>query len=81
MGQRFRRGFTAAEKAEFVGSLAAGEKRLGERLASRHRPFIGKWHRTVGFVLRHGVARDWHWRSRNARRYPGGLRRCRVVGK
>jgi hypothetical protein len=24
MGQRFRRGFTAAEKAEFVGSLAAG---------------------------------------------------------
>jgi transposase, IS30 family len=24
MGQRFRRGLTAAEKAEFVGSLAAG---------------------------------------------------------
>jgi hypothetical protein len=59
MGQGFRRGFTAAEKAESVGSLAAGgrRKRLGERLASRHRPFITKWHRMVGLVLRHGVAR------------------------
>lgn len=24
------------------------------------RPSISKWHRTVGFVLRHGVTRGWH---------------------
>ncbi|MGA7329598.1 MAG: hypothetical protein WBX25_35240 [Rhodomicrobium sp.] len=34
---------------------------LGEDwLESHHRPFISKWHRTVGFVLRHGVVRGWH---------------------
>jgi hypothetical protein len=44
-----------------VGSLAAGGiAQLGERLVSRHRPFITRWPRTVGFVLHHGVARGWH---------------------
>src|SRR5664280_47452 len=43
-----------------AGSGGSRSKRLGGRLASRHRLFIARWHRTGGFVLRHGVARDWH---------------------
>jgi len=31
---------------------------LDERLASRRRLYISSWHRTGGFVLRHGAARD-----------------------
>src|SRR5664280_3855804 len=43
-----------------AGSGGSRSKRLGGRLASRHLPFIAKSHRTGGFVLRPGVARDWH---------------------
>src|SRR5450759_1945461 len=43
-----------------AGSGGSRSKRLGERLASRHLPFIAKSHRTGGFVLHHGVARGWH---------------------
>jgi hypothetical protein len=62
MSQGYRRGFTAAEKAELWDRWQRGEslKRLGERLVSRHRLFISSWHHTAGFVLRHGAARGWH---------------------
>src|ERR1017187_5081143 len=48
MDQRFRRGFTAAEKTELWDRWQRGSrsKRLGGRLASRHLPFIAKSHRT-----------------------------------
>ena len=61
ISQGFHRGFTAAEKTELWDRWQREEllKRWGERLVSRHHLFISSF-RTVGFVLRHGVARDWH---------------------
>jgi hypothetical protein len=62
MDQRFRRGFTAAEKTELWDCWQGvnRSKRLDERLVSRHHLFITRWPRTAGFGLRHGVARGWH---------------------
>ena len=62
MDQRFRRGFTAAEKTELWERWQRGSrsKRLGERLVSRHHLFITRWPRTGGFVPHLGVARGWH---------------------
>jgi len=54
-----------------AGSTGSRSKRSDGRLVSRHRRFIAKYHHTVEFARLPGVARDWRWRSRNARRYPG----------
>src|SRR5664280_2735230 len=62
MDQRFRRGFTAAEKTELWDCWQRGEslKAIGRAFGSRHHLFITRWPRTAGFGLRHGVARGWH---------------------
>ena len=59
MDQRFRRGFTAAEKTELwdrwqCGGVAQGDR---VRLVSRGRRFISRCHPTVEFVQLLGVAR------------------------
>jgi len=41
-----------------AGSAGSRSRRSGERLVSRHRPFIFRWHRTGVSVLRRGAARD-----------------------
>ena len=52
MDQRFRRGFTAAEKTELWDRWQRGSRsmRLGGLLVSRHRLFIISWRRTAEFV-------------------------------
>src|SRR5262249_28268036 len=42
-----------------AGSAASRSRRLGERLASRHRRFTFRWRRMAAFVLRGGGVRDW----------------------
>ncbi len=71
MDQGFRRGFTAAEKAELwdrwqrgeshgiAGSAGSRSKRSDGRLVNLHRPFISRCRHTVEFVQLLGVDRDW----------------------
>ena len=64
MERRFHRGFTAAEKTELWDRWKRGEslKAIGRAFGGKgHRRFIFWWLRTVGFVLRSGVAPGWHW--------------------
>ena len=65
MGDRFHRGFTAAEKTELWDRWKRGEFRCKLRLDE----LFGKpsssiyffwWLRMVEFVLRSGVAPNWH---------------------
>ena len=60
MDQGFRRGFTTAEKTELWidGSAGVARRSVG-RLVNRHRRFISRCHRTVGFVQLPGAARGW----------------------
>ena len=62
MGQRFHRGFTAAEKTELWDRWKRGKslKAIGGLLASRHRRCIFWLPRMVGLVLPIGVVPDWH---------------------
>src|SRR5262249_52462335 len=62
MGQRFHRGFTAAEKTELWDRWKRGEplKAIGRAFGSRRRRFIFWWRRMVGFVLPSGGAPGWH---------------------
>jgi hypothetical protein len=57
MVQRFRRGFSAAEKTELWDRWQKGESL--KATVSRHRPFITKSPHTEGFVRLRGVARGW----------------------
>jgi len=64
ISQGFHRGFTAAEKTELWDRWRRGESlkaigRVFSKLSSSIY-FQLAWLRTVAFVLRHGVARDWH---------------------
>ena len=62
MCQGYRRGFTAAEKAELWDRWQRGEslKAIGRAFGKPSSSIISSWHRTRGFVLRHGAARGWH---------------------
>ena len=62
MERRFHRGFTAAEKTELWDRWKRGEllKAIGRAFGKGYRRSIFWWLRTVGFVLRNGVAPGWH---------------------
>jgi hypothetical protein len=59
ISQRFRRGFTAAEKTELWDRWQRGEslKAIGRTFG---KPSSSIWPRTAGFVRLPGVARGWH---------------------
>ena len=62
MGQRFHRGFTAAEKTELWDRWKRGEslKAIGRAFGKPSCRSISWWHRTGAFVLRCGAAQGWH---------------------
>jgi transposase-like protein len=61
MDQRFRRGFTAAEKTEVWDRWQRGEslKAIGRAFGKPSSSIYFKWRRTVEFVQLLGVARGW----------------------
>ncbi len=62
MDQRFRRGFTAAEKTELWDRWQRGEslKAIGRAFGKPSSClFISRLHRTGAFVLQRGIARGW----------------------
>ena len=62
MERRFHRGFTAAEKTELWDRWKRGEslKAIGRAFGKESSSIYFLWLRTVGFVLRSGVAPGWH---------------------
>ena len=62
MERRFHRGFTAAEKTELWDRWKRGEslKAIGRAFGKESSSIYFLVARTVGFVLRSGVAPGWH---------------------